>query len=273
MTCFLIAILRPTDQQLRKRKPSTLLKLRVWLYTSLVSWLAAYYNRCAVHDILLMPGGLRVEVEERDMDFEHEMELARIGTKHPWRKVPFSPDLTLAEPRRPRWLAHYFKWQRSVRVVDPNDRTMVIDHTRQTVVRGNMNVRAEVANDGRVRLSLVGHRSLSHCQTARVDGNPSVTDVPRAAATTRRRRVPPPSTIPETIVSTKSTTGQSADQPAQSSTPRQGRVRRTPIPVDVESIPATVIPPETAAQQPTEPLPKPQPPLKKMHGFDMDDSF
>ena len=55
MIRFLIAVLRPTDKQLRKRKPSSLLRLKVWLYTAIVGFMAKAYRRCAVHDILLMP--------------------------------------------------------------------------------------------------------------------------------------------------------------------------------------------------------------------------
>ena len=273
MIRFLIAVLRPTDKQLRKRKPSSLLRLKVWLYTAIVGFMAKAYRRCAVHDILLMPEGLRVEIEERDTDFEQEMQLAHIGVNSRWRRTSLRRELTLDEPRHPRWLSHCFRWQRSVRVISPDGRSVMIDHTRQTVLSGNMSAAAEVVGNDvgleSVRLLFATSGASRRASSVVDDDVSSQPDAPRTAPQRRRRRVPPPTKVPESII---------AAEPAQpqAQPPAPKRVKRTPPPVPVAvkdppgstGEPGNEIPPEAM-----EPKPKPKPQLKKMQGFDMDDSF
>lgn len=271
MIRFLIAVLRPTDKQLRKRKPSSLLRLKVWLYTALVGFMAKAYGRCAVHDVLLMPDGLRVEIEERDTDFEQEMQLAHIDVSSRWRPTSLRRELMLDEPRHPRWLSHCFRWQRSVRIISQDGRSVIIDHTRQTVLSGNMSAAAEVAgNDvGLESVRLIFATSGASRRTSSVvdDHASSLTEAPRNVPQRRRRRVPPPSKVPESII-----TAEPAQPQVQPPEPKRAKRTPPPVPVDVKDLPGSTgepgneIPPEA-----TKPKPKPQ--LKKMQGFDMDDSF
>ena len=271
MIRLFIAALRPTDKKLRKRKPSTLLRLKVWLYTALVGFMAKAYRRCAVHDILLMPDGLCVEIEVRDIDFEQEMQLAHIGNNCRWRHAALRRDLTLNEPRRPHWLSLCFRWQRSVRVINRSGRSVIIDHTRQTVLSGNMVTTAEVVGSdvGLESVRLLFATSEEHNRTSSVvdDNASSKPKVPRATTQHRRRRVPPPSKVPDSIISSD------PDQPQVLPPERKGAKRTPPPePVDKKEHP---VPVSTAGNEkpPTTPVSKPKPQLKKMQGFDMDDSF
>lgn len=264
--------LRPTDKQLRRLKPSPLLRLRLWFYTASVSFMAKAYSRCAVHDILLTADGMCIEIEERDTDFEHDMQLAHIASNSHWRHVAISRDMTLNDPRRPQWLSHCFKWQRSVRITSPNGHSLIIDHTQQTTLSGNMATTAEVAgnDDGlkSIRLQFATQKRRTRASSV-VDEATSQPEVTRTTPQRRRRRVPPPTKVPDSIIT--SGPPQPTAQP-----PVSQRVKRTPPTgaVDMQDLSASLT--STDNDQPLTPTPpvaRPKPQLKKMRGFDMDDSF
>ena len=264
----LIKILRPTDEQLRKRKPSSSLWMKMWLHRCLVKMLARFYRRYAVCDILNMGDGTRVEVEVRDPEFEKEVACAKMKMEQQFSHVRSIPKTDNGPKRLIRWFYRSFDWQHRVTVFDRSGKALVIDHTDGVRFSGALSGSIEQAKTG----SLLNTVKLA---LASASGSvwPSLSDEESPVrpgsgrpAPGRRRRVPPPSIIPDTVVPSDSPQPQD-DEPKP--TPR----RRVPPP---DNPPQGEIHPP-AVEQPEKPevLPPSEPPrpLKRMRGFDMDDSF
>lgn len=266
MLRILIHLLRPTESQLRKRKPSTSLRLKIWLYACLVKALAHFYRRYAIHDTLRLASGISVDIVIRDPDFEHDMSRAGIDKKSRFVTANVLPKAEIAKPKGYRWFYGCFKWQRVVSVSDKSSKVLSLDHTAQTILTGNLKMKAEQATPesffSGVRLT---QADISR-PVAEHDGAPQVgkTEAPRLST---RRRVPP-NEIPASVVGAATP----APSPQQDDTMTTLEARRKPASVDVPpSAISTKEHSESAADKPS-PL-QPPPELKKMRGFDVDDSF
>jgi len=261
MLRLLIKILRPTEAELRKRKPSFSLRTKIWLHRCLIKMLMHFYWRYVVHDILDMRDGTRVEIEIRDLEFEEEVACAKLDMKPQFQSVVVKPKKTMSRSVGIQWFYHSFDWQKRVTVSNSTG-YLVIDHTAQTSLSGNLRATVMQAKSGAlidtVKLALGSSaRHASHLASPGQD--PRIPSKPRRSG--RRRRVPPPSVIPETVIH---------NNPSK---PQEERPNETPR----RRIPPPEIKPQGEIHPPTdnEPIPQPAPPrpLKRMRGFDMDDSF
>lgn len=73
-----MALLRPSDIQLKKKSAGVLLRIRVYVYRALLKLLMKSYSRYAVSDTVLVGNGHgKIVHESRDLEFESE--LARNG--------------------------------------------------------------------------------------------------------------------------------------------------------------------------------------------------
>ncbi len=267
MIRFLIASLRPTEVQLRKRKPSFPLRMKMWLHRCMVKMLMHFYRRYAVYDILNMRDGTRVEVEVRDPEFEKEVACAKMRLEQQFSPVRSVPKTDKRSKSRIRWFNRCFHWQHKVTVFDRSGKALVIDHTGIISLSGSLRGSIEQAKSGSLinTLKLALSPGAGTVWQALPEDEPTTRLKPRRSTSSRRRRVPPPSTIPDTVVPSDFPQPQE-DEPKP--TPR----RRVPPP---ENRPQGEIhAPEI--DQPEEPVvipPQPPRPLKRMKGFDVDESF
>lgn len=270
MIRMLISALRPTNAQLRKRKLSWPLSLQIWLHARLVTALAHFYRKYAVHDLLRLADGTSVQIEERDLDFEHEMSVARIDTKLRFSAVVVPMQPLVSEPIRLRWFRGCFNWHRSVTLRDAEGRCLVIDHTAKTAIGGDRNLKAELSPAdsfiSAVRVTQRGtiRRSISNiADSNRQEPESTTSSRPQVR---RRRRIPPPSEIPRSLVEGEE--DDTSTQPEVQTGTNKGR--RSPAPEPIPASIATKYPGDEAEQPPAT---TPPPTLKEMRGFDLDDSF
>ena len=268
MLRLLIKILRPNESELRKRKPSSSLRIKMWLHRSLVKMLAHFYRRYAVHDILSMNNGLRVEIEYRDPGFEFEVKCAKLETKQQFQPLRVLPSKAQRPNRCIRWFIRCFNWQHKVIVTDGRGKSLVIDHTSQMSLSGNMKIEAAWAKPG----SLINTVKLAHSTGTDVavsevygQDEPLVHAKPSRSSSGRRRRVPPPSKIPGSVFSDDVLDSSSETHDV---VPINSSIGNDPVD-DISR--GSVLPP--AAFESEKSPRTPTRPLKKMKGFDMDDSF
>lgn len=267
MIRFLIASLRPTEVQLRKRKPSISLRTKMWLHRCMVKMLMHFYRRYAVYDILNMRDGTRVEVGIRDPGFEKEVACAKMKLEQHFSPVRSIPKTDKGAKSLIRWFYRCFDWQHRVTVTDRSGKTLVIDHTSSARLSGSLGASIEQAKPGSLlnTLKLALSPAAGAPWSALSEDEPSVRSRPSRSTTGRRRRVPPPSTIPNTVVPGDSS------QP-QDDEPRPMPRRRVPPPdnrPEGDILPTEVDQPEKPEVVP----PQPPRPLRRMKGFDVDDSF
>ena len=268
MLRILINILRPTEAQLRKRKPSFSLRMKMWLHRCMVKMLMHFYWRYAVHDILNLRDGTKVEIETRDLGFEKEVACAKLETKLHLQPLRELPRKAKEQKEGYRWFYRCFDWQRKVTVYNSSGRSVVIDHTSRPVLSGDLRVAAYQAKPdamiNTVKLSFsAGARRVA--TPVELPEEPEGPSRPRQTPPGRRRRVPPPSKIPGTVVPSDSTEPSPATQDVQ---PGE-RPHRTAPPNVLPQEPTLL--PDT--DEPDNPVVTPPRPLKRMRGFDLDDSF
>ena len=268
MIRLLIASLRPTEAQLRKRKPSSSLRLKMWLHRCLVKLMAYFYRRYAVHDILNLRDGTKVEIETRDLEFEKDVACAKLETKQQLQPLRELPKKAKDQKEGYRWFYRCFNWQHKVTVCNSSGKTVVIDHTSRPVLSGDLRVAAQVAKpDSLINTVKLSFNAGTQRGTASLkwQDEPETRSGPSSLTPGRRRRVPPPSEIPGSIVP--------GDKPDSS-----------PVPQDIPPVegPRRTLPPDDTprgpilphdVEEPEKPVADPPRPLKRMKGFDVDDSF
>ena len=262
----LIKSLRPTEVQMRKRKPSFSLRMKMWLHRCLVRMLAHFYRRYAVYDILNMRDGTRIEVEVRDPEFEKEVACAKMKLEQQYAPVRSVPKTDNRAKSPTRWFNRCFDWQHKVTVFDQSGKALVIDHTGIVSLSGSLRASINQAKPGSLlnTVKLALSPASGFVRSSLSEDEPSVGPESGRSTSGRRRRVPPPSTIPDTVVPSDS------PQP-QEDEPKPRPRRRVPP----ENRPqGEILPPEVDQPEKPEDVPSQPPrPLKRMKGFDVDDSF
>ena len=268
MLRLLIKTLRPTETELRKRKPSFSLKTKIWFHRYLVRMLAHFYRRYAIHDILSLTDGTRVEIEFRDPEFEIEVACAKLETKQQLQPLRALPQKSPQQKRGVRWFNQCFYWHHRVTVADGTGKTVVIEHTSQMSLSGNMRIRAELANpDSLINTVKLTHSTSSQRTTPIVSQQEVATtsSESRRSLKRRHRRVPPPSHIPGSVIPCVKA---EPSPEANIENPNDGPKRAEPK--DDTTRGANPRPGDAEATKPVQVTTRP---LKKMKGYELDDSF
>lgn len=264
MLRLLIKTLRPTENDLRKRKPSFSLKTKIWFHRCLVKMLAHFYRRYAIHDILSLTDGTRVEIEFRDPEFEIEAACAKLETKQQLQPVRTLPQKSTQQKRGVRWFNRCFNWHHRVTVADGAGKTVVIEHTSQMSLSGNMRIRAELANpDSLINTVKLTHSTNSQRTTpvASQQVAATTTSEPRRSSKRRRRRLPPPNHIPGSVI------------PGNKTLPSPEANIENPNDDPQRAEPKDDITRGESPVMATKPVQVTTRPLKKMKGYELDDSF
>ncbi len=268
MLRLVIKALRPTEAELRKKKPSFSSKMKMLIHRCLVKTLTRFYRHYAVYDILNLNNGVRVVIETRDPGFEYEVKCAKLETKQQFQPLRTLPQNGKQSRRGIRWFNRCFNWQHKVIVTNTAGKTVVIDHTSRISLSGDMKICAELAKPN----SLINTVKLTPLKDERrtisleyQQDDPSVPSKPSRAKPSSRRRVPPPSRIPSSIIPI----GQEESSLGGQEIKANNTSHRANPDDDLSkgSIQPTVI------EEKEKPVQIPTRPLKKMKGFDMDDSF
>lgn len=268
MLRLMIKALRPTEAELRKKKPSFSSKMKMLIHRCLVKTLTRFYRHYAVYDILNLNNGVRVVIEIRDPGFEYEVKCAKLETKQQFQPLRTLPQKGKQSRRGIRWFNQCFNWQHTVTVTNTAGKTVVIDHTSQMSISGNMKIGAELAKPNSLlntlKLTLlVGARLATQLEPQQE--TPSAPSTSGKAEPRRSRRVPPPSKVPDSIIS--------IDQEESSFGRLEIKANNTSHRAnpDDDLSKGTIQP--TVIEEKEKPVQIPTRPLKKMKGFDMDDSF
>lgn len=269
MLRLLIKILRPTKAELNKRKPSFSLKSKIWSHRCLVKMLAHFYRRYAIYDILSMNDGARIEIEFRDPEFELEVACAKLETKQQLQPLRVMAPKSTQRRRRIRLFNQCFNWLHKVTVTYATGKTIVIDHTTsQMSISGNMRIRAEQAKPDSMINTLRLTQSMGSQRTNPAENQQDetpVSSVPTRPARRQRRRVPPPSNIPASVTPGN----KSVSMPGAQEMNPDNNSRHSEAMGDITLGPI----PSPAIEETEKPVQVTTRPLKKMKGFDMDDSF
>ncbi len=87
---FLLRILKPSNELLRRRSHSWFEKARIVLYRFLLNCLLKAYSHYAIFDTIIIDGGkIKIVHEYRDLEFENELIRNKIEFKPKMSVVPF----------------------------------------------------------------------------------------------------------------------------------------------------------------------------------------
>jgi len=219
-----------------------------------------------------MPQGLRVEIKLRDPNFEREVKYAGLYDRLPLHSAQVLSKIQSKSNAGIRWFYGGFDWQHLVIVQDANGRSLVIDHDHEASLAGDLKVRAKQADPQAIlnTVKLVFPESSRSVPTAPArQQEERERPKSRRNGAGRRRRVPPPSNIPSSIVGGGTVTPKPPKE-APTDPPRKKKKRNA---APIGHVPEIIKPVNPATKDGTDQQPPSGPSLKKMSGFDMDDSF
>ncbi len=131
-------ILKPTEEQLKNKKPGELLRLRISLYRAILRYLIKVYSHYAVCDTFTIGNGaIKVIHEYRDVEFENELIRNKIDTKAHLSQVSIP---ACAAKKNNKAFFSYFKYKDVLRVY-VGDKELEITHGNDVLVSSTMDVK------------------------------------------------------------------------------------------------------------------------------------
>lgn len=132
---FVMYLLKPSNELLRKRSNGTFIKMCIRLYQSILKWLLKHYRYYAISDTIYIDNGrIKIMYACRDLAFENE--LKRNGIDISPQMLSREGDVITIKKGRGGCF-NYFKWK-NITSVYIDDKEFFIKHDKQLSISGNV---------------------------------------------------------------------------------------------------------------------------------------
>ena len=143
---LLLKLLKPTDQELRRKSNGRLVRCKVGIYQFCLKQLAGSYSHYAMSDtVVIYNDALRITREFRDVGFENELNRNKISFTSPLTSQTFPMTRQRNKARR---FFYYFRFEDLLRITIDGKELCIRNNERHTI-DGTVNAGLKCSENGK----------------------------------------------------------------------------------------------------------------------------